>query len=284
MGGLLGLVLGLGLVLIATSGRRGRRRPRSRRWRDRSADLLARAAVEAVTPGQLLTVCLLLVVVVFLVVVAVSQSAPIAVAFAAFAGFGPVSLVRWRARQRAAELREVWPEAVDNLVSGVRAGLALPEALGQLGTRGPEPLRRPFELFAADYRASGRFGDCLDALKLRLADPVGDRIVESLRLARDVGGGDLGLLLRTLSAFLREDARTRGELETRQGWTVNAARLAVAAPWLLLGLLALRPEAVRAYNTTAGAVLLAVGAAVSILAYRMMRRIARLPAETRVLR
>ena len=32
----------------------------------------------------------------------------------------------------------------------------------------------------------------LDSLKDRLADPVGDRIVESLRLTRQVGGSDLG--------------------------------------------------------------------------------------------
>jgi hypothetical protein len=59
---------------------------------------------------------------------------------------------------------------------------------------------------------------------------------------------DLGRPLRTLSSFLRDDARTRAELETRQGWVVNAARLAVAAPWLLLGLLSLQTESVRAYN------------------------------------
>ena len=126
------------------------------------------------------------------------------------------------------ELREVWPEAVDNLASGVRAGLSLPEALTQLGVRGPEQLRSPFRRFGEDYRATGRFGECLDRLKANLADPVGDRVVEALRMAREVGGTDLGRLLRTLSPFLREDARTRSELETRQGWTVNAARLALA--------------------------------------------------------
>jgi tight adherence protein B len=103
-------------------------------------------------------------------------------------------------------------------------------------------------------------------------------------MAREVGGSDLGHLLRTLSAFLREDARTRAELETRQGWTVNAARLAVAAPWIVLSLLALRPEAVAAYNTTEGAAVLAVGGAMCVLAYRVMLRIGRLPDEERVLR
>ena len=121
-------------------------------------------------------------------------------------------------------------------------------------------------------------------MKASLADPTGDRIVESLRLARDVGGTDLGRLLRTLSAFLREDARTRAELETRQGWAVNGARLAVAAPWLLLGALSLNPHAVHAYNSAAGVFVLAIGGGISIVAYRMMIRIGRLPVEERVLR
>ena len=104
------------------------------------------------------------------------------------------------------------------------------------------------------------------------------------RIAREVGGTDLGRLLRTLSAFLREDARTRGELQSRQGWTVNAARLALCAPWLLLLLLSLQPETVRAYNTTTGALVLLLGGGCSLGAYRLMLRIAKLPDERRVLR
>ena len=181
-------------------------------------------------------------------------------------------------------LREVWPEVVDHLASGVRAGLSLPEAVAQLGERGPAELREPFARFAADYRATGRFGECLDLLKARLADPVADRIVEALRLTREVGGTDLGRLLRTLSSFLREDARTRGELEARQSWTVNGARLAAAGPWVVLAFLATRPETAQAYNSAAGVAVLVAGAVTSVVAYWLMRRIGRLPEEGRVLR
>ena len=52
----------------------------------------------------------------------------------------------------------------------------------------------------------------------------------------------------------------------------------------MLLLLASRPNAVAAYNTAAGAVVLVGGGAVSLLAYRVMVRIARLPTERRVLR
>jgi len=73
-------------------------------------------------------------------------------------------------------------------------------------------LREPFLAFGVDYQVTGRFAESLDRLKQRLADPVGDRVVEGLRIAREVGGGELGSLLRHLSGFLREDARTRSEL------------------------------------------------------------------------
>ena len=102
-------------------------------------------------------------------------------------------------------------------------------------------------------------------------------------MAREVGGSDLGRLLRTLSTFLREDARARAELETRQSWTVNAARLAVAAPWIVLAMLCTRPEAVQAYGSRTGTMVLASGAACTFVAYRLMIRIARLPEEDRVL-
>ena len=285
MGALLGLLFGLGCFLVWRSGPRApQRRRRGPGWQQRTQELLAQAGIEGVTPAQLAVVSAVLGAVVLALVAASSRVPLIGLLFGAFAASGPYLLVRRRRGQRSTELREVWPEAVDNLTSGVRAGLSLPEALSQLGERGPDQLRPAFRRFGEDYRATGRFGESLDRLKAELADPVGDRVVEALRMAREVGGTDLGRLLRTLSTFLREDARTRSELQTRQGWTVNAARLALCAPWVLLLLLASKPSAVEAYRSPAGSVVLVGGLGVSLVAYRVMMRIARLPVERRVLR
>ena len=247
-------------------------------------EALHQAGLSAVTPTAVIASSIGLALLVMVTVFVVSLSSGVAIAFGLLAGYAPTALVRHRQRKRRQELRDLWPDVVDNLASAVRAGLSLPEALTQLGTRGPEPLQPAFQRFGEDYRATGRFDSCLDRLKTRLADPVADRIVESLRVAREVGGSDLGRLLRTLSAFLREDARTRSELETRQGWTVNAARLAAAAPWVVLGMLATRPQAVEAYDSSTGFAILAVGGGVCFVAYRLMLRIGRLPEEERVLR
>ncbi|MEO7446811.1 MAG: type II secretion system F family protein [Humibacillus sp.] len=284
---LIGLVLGAGVFCIywsfwpATDGVKVARRGG---FTTELRDHLTQAGYPSVSPGNLVVGSAILLVIAFLVFTVLTKVVPIALCFGIMAAAAPISLVRMRARARRAKLRDLWPDVVDNITSGVRAGLALPEALSQLAERGPEELRPAFASFAQDYRATGRFHDCLDRLKDRLSDPVADRIVESLRIAREVGGSDLGRLLRTLSAFLREDSRTRAELETRQGWTVNAARLAVAAPWIVLAMLALKGNSLSAYSSPAGWVILAVGAALCVVAYRAMVWIGRLPDEERVLR
>ena len=282
-----GLLVGLGLFCIWWSfwPRQERRAEPARPGvRSRLQDDITQAGYTSVSPGNVLTAGVLAGLLVFALMQASTRVAPVALCFAAMAAHAPFALVRMRARSRRAHLRDLWPDAVDNIASAVRAGLALPEALSQLSIRGPEELRPAFAAFAEDYRMTGRFHDCLDRLKQRLADPVGDRLVESLRIAREVGGSDLGRLLRTLSAFLREDARTRAELETRQGWTINAARLASAAPWIVLAMMSFQRDSLQAYSSPGGVVVLLVGAAVTVVAYRLMVRIGRLPQEERVLR
>lgn len=206
-------------------------------------------------------------------------------ALAAVAGLAaavfPSLLVSWRARARRRANRTVWPDVVDHLVSAVRSGLALPDSVSSLAQSGPAAGRVAFSAFEREYRATGNFAHCIDELKASLSDPIADRILETLRMARDVGGSDLTIVLRSLAAWLRQDAAIRSEVEARQSWIVNSARLGVAAPWIVLLLLTSRPEAALAYNTPAGGLVILGGLAVSAVAYRVMVRLGRLPEERR---
>lgn len=276
-----GLLLGSGLLLILLWWSVDPA-PRRTRQRDTSS-LLTRAGLADASPRVVIGLCVGSLLVCTVTMTAVSGVATIGLAFGAMGAVLPVAVLRRRAERRLREHAELWPDAVDNLASAVRAGLSLPEALVQLGERGPEGLRGPFVAFGRDYQATGRFDDALGLLKRRLADPTGDRVVEALRIAREVGGGDLGRMLRSLSSFLREDLRTRSELEARQSWTVNAARLAVAAPWIVLLAMSLQRDVVDRYASGTGALVLAVGAAVCLVAYRLMMWFGRLPTERRVL-
>lgn len=193
----------------------------------------------------------------------------------------PSVVVSGRARAQRRAYRAVWPDVVDHLVSTTRSGIALPDGVASLAHIGPTATRETFANFESEYAVTGHFGTSLDELKDQLSDPTADRILETLRMSRDVGGSELPSVLRALAAHLREESAIRGEVEARQSWVMNAARLGAIAPWIILLLLATRPEAAAAYNSPAGAGIIIGGLICTFVAYRLMMALARLPEERR---
>lgn len=189
----------------------------------------------------------------------------------------PIVFVRSRRLRLRRLRRQLWPDVCDLLIASIRVGLSLPDAVASLAESSPTMMRPAFTVFARDLRATGRFETSLDRLKVALADPIADRIIETLRMARQVGGTELTGVLRALSSSVRADAVLRGEVEARQSWIRGAAVLGAVAPWVILGLLVLRPEGAAAYGTGEGMLVICAGAAVSVIAYRLMIRIGRLP-------
>lgn len=142
----------------------------------------------------------------------------------------PIVLLRGRRARLRRLRRQLWPDVCDLLIAAIRVGLSLPDAVASLAESAPKTLRPAFVVFARDLRASGRFETSLDRLKSTLADPIGDRIAETLRMARQVGGTELISVLRALSSSVRADAALRGEVEARQSWIRGAAVLGAIAP------------------------------------------------------
>lgn len=282
---IVGLTLGTGMTLIfAALTRMPTTTVRRPMWYQRWSDQVVRAGISGLTLPRLLGLSLLATLIVFIFVYSWTRTLTISAMMALAVLPVANAMVGARARRRAKDMRVLWPEIIDSMVSGVRAGASLPELFIDLEENAPLELRPFFHDFAREYRATGRFERALDYLKGRMADPVADRIVEALRLAREVGGADLSLILRDLAVMLREDARIRGELEARQSWTVNAARLGIAAPWLVLLMISGQPHASVAYSTPTGFLVLIGGGAMTIVAYLIMQRVGRLSIEDRALR
>lgn len=282
MGLLTGLILGLGLMLVWSSF--WERAPKHTRQSAPTFlhDLHA-AEFTGVSVPMFVCASVLLGLLGAVATLVLTRIPVIALVGACAGGMALFVIVKHRAAVNRRRRRELWPDVIEHLLSAIRAGLSLPEALVTLGQRGPELFRNDFRLFARDFRASGHLESSLVTMKNRLSDPTADRVIEALRLTKSVGGSELGTLLETLTKFLRQDIRTRGELEARQSWTVGGARVAIAAPWLILTMLATRPEAAAAYSDARGAALIGIGAVISVGAYFMMMKLGALPAERRVL-
>lgn len=280
-----GLLLGVGLVFTISPllWPAGAARVTSARGTPGTVlrERLSQAGLPSIGVGALSLVSALLAVSVGAVCFALVAVVPIAALAAVVAAAAPTLLVSWRARSRRRAIRVIWPDLVDHLVSAVRSGLALPDSVVSLARVAPESARPSFEEFERTYRATGNFALGIDQLKAHLADPTADRILETLRMSREVGGSELTTVLRNLASYLRQEAAIRSEVEARQSWVVNAAKLGVAAPWIILLLLASRPEAAAAYNSPQGVVIIVGGLVLSFVAYRVMLALGRLPEERR---
>ncbi len=207
---------------------------------------------------------------------------------AVFDGQVPARTVKLRNPFKGATMmrtvsHEVWPEVVDDLASAIRAGMSLPQAIEEISVSGPIELREPFLICVRNYRASGDFVSSLYGIAEYCRQASADKFVSALQIAYAVGGADLGVVLRTLSEVLRDDIKVRSEIAARQSWTVNGARLAVAAPWITALVLSVHGEAARVYASPAGIRILGMCAFVSTIAYLVMMAIGRLPREPRVL-
>ena len=281
---LLGAAGGAGLLLLLSPlvwPRRAASTTAPQPWATAVEDRLARAGFPRMAPGVFVVMSVVIAAAAGSLVLAATGLGAAAALAAVVAAAAPWTLAGVRARGRVRAGRALWPEVVDHLVAAIRAGMPLPDALASLATRGPAPLRPGFVRFEESWQRTGTVGPALDELKERFADPTADRLIEVLRMAREVGGTELPSVLRDLAAHLRQDLALRAEVEARQSWVTNAGKLGLAAPWIVLGLLASRPEAATAYGTPSGTVLLVVAAVVTVVAYRVMLAIGRLPEDRR---
>ena len=119
-------------------------RPAAPAWARRWGDMVRRADLPGMDGPRLVLVCLACALLALVASFVVTETWAVGLAMGVVAAPLPAAWVSSRSHRRAREAREAWPEVVDSLVSGVRAGAALPTLLADLGSGGPPALRGAF--------------------------------------------------------------------------------------------------------------------------------------------
>lgn len=176
-----------------------------------------------------------------------------------------------------------WPKYLDAIHSAIWSGSSLQEAILSSSTFAPKGAAWAFLELEKDLESGLTLDESLVNLKTRLANPVADRFAEITRLANLVGGHGYLSGLRNQAHQLRLEVSNWDEISVKQSWVIGSARLAVFAPWLILLLLSLRSETGAAFNTEIGITILVFGLLSSLLAFRMVRFLAKLPSRKRIL-
>ena len=270
-----------GLRLSPRGGTRPTRPPLADRW----AEAVARAGAPGVRPAELAATTGLVVLVTAAATYAVFGGFLPPLAAAAFTAGAPLALYRARAERRRAEAHDAWPRLIEEirLLTG-SVGLSIPQALLDVGRRGPEPLRPAFAAAEREWRMTTDFGRTSLVLANQLADPTADVVCETLLVAHEVGGADLEARLAALAEDRADDLRHRKDARAAQAGVRFARRFVLAVPigMALCGLSIGTGR--RAYATFLGQVLVVFGIAVIAACWLWAGRLLRLPSEDRVFR
>lgn len=192
---------------------------------------------------------------------------------------GAVLEGRRSARRRAA--RALWPDIIDSLRSALRSGATVAEAFIDVADRVPERWREPWRECADELQRGVRFEIAARRLKRVVADPTADTIIESLIVAREVGGTELPRIVASVAGTVRAEARIRNDVRSRQSWVRHAARLGVSAPWIVLGMIVGRAETRDAFSTVSGSLIIIAGFGATVVAYFVMAGISAIPEQKR---
>lgn len=192
-----------------------------------------------------------------------------------------VWLMRRRA-QRMLELQAAWPDGLRDLVASISSGMSLGRALEQLSVSGPPPLRLAFVRFSSLSRAVGVV-PALEAIKGDLAHPTSDRVIEVMIVAHERGGPIVLSILRDLTDATTKDMWAGEELATLALEQKINARVVFVIPWVVLAFITTRPGPFRDfYASSAGALVVGIGGAASVLGMWLASKLGKEPDEPRV--
>lgn len=249
--------------------------PKRRRWSGH-ADL-------EVTPAQFWGVSVAAGIVTYLVVAGMTSLTVIALMPAVVVGTLPRAYFGRRRARRVLEIRQSWPDGIRDIISSVRSGASLPNAVESLARFGPAPLREAFASFGTYSRSLG-FVPALEMVRSDLADPTSDRVVEVLIVAYEKGGAVVPEILGDLAEATTRDIWTLEEIRTEALEQKINSRVVFVLPWVVLVAMTARSGAFREfYSSPAGALVAAIGGAMSIVGIVLVSRLGRQPEEPRVL-
>ena len=202
---------------------------------------------------------------------------------AAFAASFPVVGYRARRKARRQQAQEAWPRMIDEIrVQASSLGRSVPQALFDVGLRGPEALRPGFEAAHREWLLTTDLESTLKVLKQALADPTADAACETLLIAHELGGSDLDRRLQALAEDRRQDVQGRKDALSRQAGA-RFARLFVLIVPVGMALAGMSIGNGRdAYRTSAGQAVVLLALLMIIACWLWAGRVMRLPEPERV--
>jgi tight adherence protein B len=208
-----------------------------------------------------------------------------AVALLFIGATSPIASYRLRREHRRDRAHENWPRMIEEIrLRTGSLGRSVPQALFEVGARGPAELRPAFEAAHREWLLTTDFDRTLGVLKDHLADPTADVACETLLVAHQVGGADLGSRLTALAEDRIADVQGRKDARAKQAGARLARSFVILVPLGMAIVGTQIGDGRAAYGTGAGQVVVLAAISLIGVCWVWAGQIMKLPATERVFR
>jgi tight adherence protein B len=137
--------------------------------------------------------------------------AALGVGFAA--GFGvPVWLLKFLKKRRETKFLAGFPDAVDTIVRGIKAGLPLLDSMRMIAAEAPEPIRSEFRTIMETQSIGMPIGEAVTKLYDRIPVPEANFFAIVIAIQQK-SGGNLSEALGNLSRVLRDRKKMKAKIQ-----------------------------------------------------------------------
>jgi tight adherence protein B len=198
-------------------------------------------------------------------------------AFFMVAGWaGPFLWLRRKQKKRLREFEQQLPDAIDMLVSGMKAGYSFQAATQFIGEEMIAPLGPEFARFYDEQRLGIDVRTALVGMQGRLESLDLKMFVTAVLIQRETGG-NLGEVLSNLADLIRQRIAMRGQIQTLIAEPKLSARFLAVLPIIVFMVLTLiNPHFFDAMTApgSIGRLVLTISAVMVVIGYMIMMKIA----------
>jgi tight adherence protein B len=190
------------------------------------------------------------------------------------AGFGlPLWILKFLKKRREAKFLAAFPDAVDTIVRGIKAGLPLLDSMRMITTDAPEPLRSEFQSIVETQAIGMPIGDACTKLYERI--PVAEANFFGIVISiQQKSGGNLSEALGNLSRVLRDRKKMKAKIQAMSMEAKASAAIIASLPLAVMMLVYITsPQYIELLWThSMGRVMLAACAAWMTMGVIVMRK------------
>ncbi len=154
-------------------------------------------------------------------------------------GFGlPRFVVRWLGKRRVAKFTQLFADAVDVMVRGIKSGLPVGECLNIIARESPDPVGEIFREIVEAQRLGVTTEEALERAQERL--PTAELRFFSIVLSiQQQTGGNLAETLGNLSSILRARKKMKDKVKAMSSEARASAMIIGSLPFMVTGMLAM---------------------------------------------